>query len=161
MCMCWTYSMQVHYSAMPLCSWCLWDSAHYTLMVDLKVIWTYLQRWSGSVMTFLVMVCPSEWQPTCLELKLWPNATVPYIINPYLPSDVIRNISIAILIVKIISACNLSQCTPWLYWYTILSVTMFYSLIGVVAASRLGRYGGTQIINLGTYICGQIGVIIL
>ena len=94
------------------------------------------------------------------ELKLWPYATVSYIINSYLPSDVICNISIAILIGKIISPCNLSQCTPWLYRYTILSVTMLYSLIGVVAASRLGRYGGTQIINLGIYICGQIGVII-
>ena len=49
---------------------------------------------------------------TNLELKLWPYATVPYIISPYLPSDVIRNISIVILIGKIISACNLSQCTP-------------------------------------------------
>ena len=95
---------------------------------------------------------------TSLELKLWPNGTVPYDIDLGLPPEVISNISIAISNWEDNTCLQFefvnSSLLPWYFDH------VFFTNVSFGCYSRLGRYGGGQIINLGSDVCAQIGVII-
>lgn len=95
---------------------------------------------------------------TSLELKLWPNGTVPYDIDLDLPPEVINNISIAIYDWEANTCLQFelvnSSLLPFYFDF------VFFTSVSFGCYSRLGRYGGGQIINLGSDVCGQIGVII-
>ena len=95
---------------------------------------------------------------TSLERKLCPNGTVPYDIDLGLPPEVISNISIAISDWEANTCLQFefvnSSLLPWYFDH------VFFTNVSFGCYSRLGRCRGGQIINLGSDVCGQIGVII-
>ena len=94
-------------------------------------------------------------------MKLWPNGTVPYRIDPDLPSDVKRNIS------RAISHWSRNTCLHFhlytMFWQVYSNITDYVYFtnesLGCYSTS-VGKEGGQQIINLGSVLCGQIGVIL-
>lgn len=94
-------------------------------------------------------------------MKLWPNGTVPYVIDPGLPSDVRRNISTAI------SQWTRNTClrfdvysVSWQVYSNITDYIYFTNVSFGCFSDSVGKKGGQQIINLGSDPCGQIGIII-
>ena len=96
-------------------------------------------------------------------MKLWLNGTLPYCIDPGLPSDVKRNIS------RAISQWSRNTCWQfhlftvfWQVYYSNITDYIFFTneSLGCYSTS-VGKEGGQQKINFGSGLCGQIGVILL